>query len=126
MSSTNNKQPKMLAWSDDVCKFNVHDVRLRARIGKAGGKLWKKVLDGDLSNTKFQGFVFDPEQPTKADDDAEEKAKDICLFHKINGEMHDAIASSLGVKPVEVLIAAQVLEGDGAAAHKALQKECGS
>ena len=66
MSSTDAKQAKILAWSADVCKFNVHDVRLRAKIGKAGGKLWKQVLDGDLTNTKFDGFVFDPEQPTKA------------------------------------------------------------
>ena len=69
------------------------------------------MLDGNLANTKFAGFTFDPEQPTKAEDDAEAKVKDLCLFHKINGEIYDAIVSSLGVKPVEVLIAAQALEG---------------
>ena len=119
------KQPKVQLWDPKNTKFAIYKMRLRSKVGKAGGLLWQRVLDGSLQNTPCAECKCDPLGATEPAERMDQKAKTSATFNHINRNICDMIISSLAECPLERIIANRVVEGDGPSAYKALLMEFG-
>lgn len=120
-----SEKPKVQAWDPKVCKFAVYKMRLRSKVGKAGGLPWQHILDGNHAATEYKACRYDRLGPTEPQNIKDPTAKREAIFNKINRDLYDMIISSLGDYPLERIMANRVEEGNGPAAYEALLRDFG-